>query len=117
YNYIDAYNRFDIDSMVQYFSENIVFENIQDGVFTIELKGLQAFMNQAMTAKSYFTERKQTIVAMNHFEDTTVINIEYFGILAVDFPNGLKRSDHIKLTGKSIFKFKDRLVIKLTDIS
>jgi len=45
------------------------------------------------------------------------IEIEYFGILAIDFPNGMKKGGEIKLNGKSIFEFNDEKIIRLTDIS
>ena len=45
------------------------------------------------------------------------IEIEFHGVIAMDFPNGMKKGDEIKLNGKSIFEFKNSKIIRITDIS
>ena len=116
-NYIDGYNQFDCDKMLIDFDENVVFENIQKGEITMSLIGLKALRQQAEQAKSYFTTRTQTIISFKHLGDETEIEIDYYAILGMDFPNGLKKGDELKLKGKSIFKFLNNKIIKLTDIS
>ncbi len=116
-NYIDGYNQFNCDKMLFDFDENVVFENIQKGEINMSLIGLKALSQQAEQAKSYFTTRTQTIISFRHLGDETEIEIDYRAILGMDFPNGLKSGDELKLKGKSIFKFLNNKVIKLTDIS
>lgn len=116
-NYIDGYNEFDIDKMVKNFDEDIVFENVSNGETTMSLTGLETFKEQAEQAKGYFSTRKQTIKSYKHQTDETEIEIEYFAILAMDLPNGLQKGSDLKLQGKSIFKFHNDKIIKLTDIS
>jgi len=116
-NYIDSYNQFDCDKMLFDFDENVVFENIQKGEINMSLIGLKALRQQAEQAKSYFTERTQAIISFKHLGDETEIEIDYHAILGMDFPNGLKTGDELKLKGKSIFKFLNNKIIKLTDIS
>ena len=116
-NYIDGYNQFDCDKMFIDFDENVVFENIQNGELTMSLIGLLALRQQAEQAKNYFTARAQTIISFKHLGDETEIEIDYHAILGMDFPNGLKKGDELKLKGKSIFKFLNSKIIKLTDIS
>ncbi len=116
-NYIDGYNNFDIQKMIADFDENIVFENSSNGEINMSLTGLTSFKEQAEQAKSYFSERQQTIKSFKHEKEQTEIDIDYYAILAFDFPNGLKKGDELKLKGKSIFKFADDKIIKLTDIS
>ncbi len=116
-NYIDGYNRFDIDKMVADFDDKIVFENIQNGETNISLTGLTAFRQQAEHAKTYFTTRAQTIKSFKHFDDATEIEIDYCAVLRIDFRNGLKSGQELNLSGKSIFTFEKDKVIKLTDIS
>ncbi|MCU0389044.1 MAG: nuclear transport factor 2 family protein [Chitinophagaceae bacterium] len=116
-NYIEGYNQFDVDKMVKDFAGEMVFENIQNGEVTMKIEGIENFRLQAEAAKSYFTERKQTIRAFRHFNHGTETDIEYFGILAMDFPNGMKKGQEIVLNGKSVFEFKEDKIIKLTDIS
>ena len=116
-NYLDGYNKFDIGKMVKDFDENIVFENISNGNTNMLLKGLTAFKEQGEQTKNYFSERMQTILSYEHLNDQTVIEINYYAILANDFPNGLKKGNELKANGKSIFKFSGNKIIKLTDIS
>lgn len=116
-NYIDGYNQFNIDKMVTDFDDNVVFENIQNGEINLSLSGLVAFREQADQAVNYFSTRKQTIKSFKHSDIETEIEIEYYAVLAMDFPNGLKSGQELNLTGKSIFKFLDNKIIKITDIS
>lgn len=116
-NYIDGYNQFDIEKMVADFDENIIFENIQNGLLTMSLIGLKDFIQQAEEAKAYFSKRTQVVNSFNHRDTTTEIEIDYSAILGIDFPNGLKKGQELKLTGKSIFEFENHKIIKLTDIS
>ena len=116
-NYIDGYNHFDVDKMVANFDDNIVFENVSNGETNMSLMGVKAFREQAELAKSYFSIRTQTIKSFVHQEDETQIEIEYKAILAIDFPNGVKKGDELNLKGKSNFKFFGDRIIQLTDIS
>lgn len=116
-NYIEGYNQFDIKKMIVDFDENIVFENIQNNEINMSLEGLKAFKEQAQQAETYFTTRIQTIKSFNHFETETEIEIDYYAVLGMDFPNGLKSGQELNLKGKSIFKFFGNNIIKLTDIS
>ena len=116
-NYIEAYNRFDIDKMVCDFDINFVFENIQNGETDMRLSGLKEFRQQAEQTKSFFKSRKQIIKSIQHFKNSTEVEIDYNAVLVQDFPNGLKAGQELNLSGKSIFEFKKNKIIKLTDIS
>ena len=116
-NYITGYNEFDIDKMVQDLDEEVVFENVSNGAITMSLKGLAAFKEQAEQAKGYFSTRTQSIKSYTHQADETEIEIDYHAELAMDFPNGLKKGDELKLQGRSIFKFYGNKIVKLTDVS
>lgn len=116
-NYIDGYNQFDVNKMVQDFTDDVVFENIQGGIVNLSLSGLTSFKQQAEQAKSYFSERKQTIESFKHLSDKTEIEIDYHAIAAMDFPTGLKQGQEFGLKGRSIFQFSGDKICKLTDIS
>lgn len=116
-NYIEGYNQFDIDKMVADFDESIVFENIQNGETNMILNGIKEFTVQAEKAKEYFLERKQTITSLRQDEITAIVDIDYYAVLAIDFPNGLKAGQGLNMKGKSIFQFLDDKIIKLTDMS
>ena len=116
-NYIDGYNEFDIKKMVQDLDEGIIFVNVSNNETTTTLSGLNVFKEQAEQAKNYFSSRNQHIKSYKHHNDETEIEIEYRAILAMDFPNGMKKGDELNLKGKSIFKFSSGKIIQLTDIS
>lgn len=116
-NYINGYNRFDVEQMVADFDEHIAFKNLHNGQVTMSLIGLLAFKQQAEDAKAWFSERTQTITAIRHVENRTEIEIDYKAIVAVDFPNGPRKGQTISLSGKSVFEFDGDKIIRLTDMS
>jgi hypothetical protein len=116
-NYLTGYNAFDIEKMVSDFDEQIVFENILNDEVNLSLTGLPAFKEQAEQALNYFSERTQIATSFRHTENETHTDIDYRAILAMDFPNGLKKGDELNLTGKSVFRFSGNKIIRLTDIS
>ncbi len=116
-NYIKAYNSFDIEKMLVDMDDNVRFENISNGKVNLTTNGVTELKNQAKQAKQFFIERKQTITSFSFNKDQVEINIDYKGILDIDFPNGLQSGDNIEFKGKSIFKFKDNKIIELKDIS
>lgn len=115
--YVQAYNRFDVARMLSVLHDRIVFENISDGETTLEIKGIDAFRNQAEQAAKIFTERTQKIEGFVFSADGCEVDIDYQGKIAADLPNGLKAGDEIKLKGKSIFRFADGKISKIRDIS
>jgi hypothetical protein len=116
-NYIDGYNERDVEKMVEDFDTAIVFENISNGEVNMSMAGLELFKQQAEQAKNYFSSRAQTIRSFTHRDDETEVEIDYKAVLAMDFPNGLKKGDELNLQGKSMFQFSGEKIIKLTDIS
>jgi len=115
--YINAYNNFDVEGMLSQMHPEIKFENISNGQITLTTNGIEELKNQALQAKELFKERKQTALNMVIRENEVEVEIDYFGILAQDLPNGMKADDKIELKGKSIFKFKEDKFIELKDIS
>ena len=81
--------------MTSDFSDNIIFQNIQNDETSMTLNGIIAFKQQAEQVKSYFESRQQKITAIRHNEDKTEIEIDYSAVLAIDFPNGLKKGDKL----------------------
>lgn len=116
-NYLNAYNNFDVNSMVADMDEGITFENISDGKLNMSLNGIKEFKEQAEQAAKLFSKRKQAIQVFKHGQDHTEIEISYTATLAVDLPNGMKKGDDLNLTGRSVFKFSENKIIALTDIS
>lgn len=116
-NYIAGYNECNIEKMTADFADGIVFENISGGKLTMSLSGLAAFKEQAIQAIQFFSVRKQTVRSYRHLTVETEVLIDYFAVLAIDFPNGLKKGDTLELQGRSIFAFSRNRIIRLADIS
>ncbi len=116
-NYIEAYNNFDVDKMLTNLHENIVFKNISNGEVNLTTSGISEFQTQAEQAKNLFSQREQKITEIRFEDDSAQVEIDYYGVFAVDLPNGLKAGDKIELKGKSIFRFKDEKIYEITDIS
>ncbi|HEY1055813.1 MAG TPA: nuclear transport factor 2 family protein [Emticicia sp.] len=116
-HYIESYNNFDIEGMLKDLDENVQFENISNGEVNLSTKGLAALKEQAEKAKAFFSSRKQIIKSFQHTDNKAEIEIDYHAVLAIDFPNGLKKGDELNLKGKSIFVFDGSKIIAITDIS
>jgi len=117
-SYIQAYNAFDVEAMLLHLHEEVVFRNVSNGEVNLETRGKAAFAEQAQLAVGYFLERKQTITNIQFpEEDAVVVAIDYTGVLAIDFPNGMKRGNRISLKGRSCFRLRDDHIIEIEDIS
>lgn len=116
-HYLEAYNAFDVEGMLKHLHQAVVFENISNGEVSLSTEGIDAFRTQAETAKSYFSEREQTVNRWIFSEQEVTVEINYRAVLAMDFPNGMKKGDVLELGGKSIFTFAEGEIIKITDIS
>lgn len=117
WNYAEAYNRFDIEGMLEDLDSNIVFENISEGEVNMTVSGIGGFWEQAAKAADYFSERRQAIQYMRHDKDNTIVEIIYTAVLAADLPNGFKKGEKLTLKGKSIFTFSGNKIIKIVDIT
>ncbi|MDT3766356.1 nuclear transport factor 2 family protein [Priestia filamentosa] len=115
--YINFYNSFNIEGMLQLLDENITFRNVSNGVINTETKGINQFRRLAEQSKRIFSERYQTI---NHYSikgDQVEVEVDYEGILATDLPNGPKAGETLKIKGKTIFTFKNKKLSVIEDYS
>jgi ketosteroid isomerase-like protein len=117
HHYLEAYNGMDVNAMLEVLDKDILFENYSAGEKNHELHGLDAFRKQAEEALDHCSERKQTIELFTHREDESEIHISYRAIAAMDFPNGMKKGQEIRLHGKSIFRFSEEKIQKIRDYS
>jgi hypothetical protein len=116
-SYLDAYNQLDIAGMMEVLEDTVFFENYSGAQKTHEISGKPDFETQAKTALSFFSQRKQIPISMDHRENETEVQIEYWAILAVDFPKGLKKGQELRLNGKSIFHFGSEKIKGIQDYS
>lgn len=116
--YIEAYNAFDVDGMVEVLDSNVHFQNIVEGQVNLSLLGRTAFKEQAIQAAAVFEERQQTILGVQEVDESTIaIKIAYTGKVAVDMPNGMQAGQEIEMEGESIFGFSGDKIVLIKDIS
>ena len=115
--YIEAYNRFDVDGMLAPLHEEVVFRNIVDGEVNLTTTGKENFRSQAEQANRYFSEREQRVTNWQLAGNRVEVAIDYQATAAIEFPNGLKPGDILRLQGKSVFRFEDGKIISIEDIS
>src|SRR5690606_36928641 len=83
------------------------------GEINLTLNGINEFKDQAEKSKLYFEKRHQKITSIKHTEDKTEIEIDYFAVLGIDFPNGLNKGQKLELKEKTIFTFKNNKIISI----
>lgn len=115
--YIQSYNSFDVNGMVDLLHEDIEFRNISHGEVDTETKGMEQFRKLAEQSVTIFSQREQTITRMTVIGDKAEVEINYEGKLAKDLANGFKAGDSIELKGKTIFHVRDQKIAVIEDYS
>ena len=115
--YIQFYNTFQIEEMVNLFSEDCAFENVSGAKVTYSSKGKQELLELSKKSAKYFKERKQEVTNWILSEDKAAVEINYTAVMAIDLPNGTKKGTTLKLRGASIYEFKEGKIKRLVDIS
>ncbi len=115
--YVKYYNEFDIDKMLALMTDDVCFENIMNGETDVKTTNIAELEQIAGISLNIFSEREQTIKSIKTEGDCYIAEIDYYGRIAENLPNGLKQGDEIRLSGKSIYKFRDGKICSLTDIS
>jgi ketosteroid isomerase-like protein len=115
--YIDAYNRFDIDAMMQVLAPDIRFENVSGGEVNARTSGKSEFEALARKSARLFASRRQKVKTIKTEADKAFVEIEFEGVLAQDLPDGLKAGEKVVLKGTSEFVFVDGLISSIIDRS
>jgi len=115
--FIDAYNRFDVDGMLALLTPDVLFENVADGQVTAATSGIAEFRQLAEQSKALFSERKQTITALKFRPASVVASIAWRGVFAIDVPNGPTAGTVIELEGESEFEFAGERLSRIVDRS
>lgn len=116
-NFIEAYNSFDVKTMLDLVHPEIQFKNISGGNTDIQTSGKEEFSILASQAASLFREREQRIIALEEKDGKTYVEIQYSAVFATNLPNGIKAGDKIELNGKSEYTVKDGLIYSIIDES
>ncbi|MFI5334185.1 MAG: nuclear transport factor 2 family protein [Chlamydiales bacterium] len=116
-DYIEHYNNFSIQSMLELFSDECIFQQVTNGSVVITTRGKEELENLAQQSRTLFSLRSQTVTNWIIDADKAAIEVDFTATLAQDLPNGAKKGAILKLKGVSIFEFKSGKISRLVDYS
>ncbi|HEX2840699.1 nuclear transport factor 2 family protein [Methylorubrum extorquens] len=115
--YIDAYNRMNVQAMLDCLSGEVRFINRSNGETTNETHGIEAFRALAEQGVQLFAEREQTILDCIAIDDRAAVRIGYRAKVKTDLPNGWKAGQEIEMTGTSFFMISEGKISEVIDAS
>ena len=115
--YIDAYNRMNVQAMLDCLSGDVRFINRSNGETTNETHGIEAFRALAEQGVQLFAEREQTILDCIAIDDRAAVRIGYRAKVKADLPNGWKAGQEIEMTGTSFFVISEGKISEVIDAS
>ncbi len=115
--YIDAYNRMNVQAMLDCLSGDVRFINRSNGETTNETHGIEAFRALAEQGVQLFAEREQTILDCIAIDDRATVRIGYRAKVKTDLPNGWKAGQEIEMTGTSFFMISEGKISEVIDAS
>ena len=115
--YIDAYNRMNVQAMLDCLSGDVRFINRSNGEMTNETHGIEAFRALAEQGVQLFAEREQTILDCIAIDDRAAVRIGYRAKVKTDLPNGWKAGQEIEMTGTSFFVISEGKISEVIDAS
>ena len=115
--YIDAYNRMNVQAMLDCLSDDVRFINRSNGETTNETHGIEAFRALAEQGVQLFAEREQTILDCIAIDNRAAVRIGYRAKVKTDLPNGWKAGQEVKMTGTSFFMISEGKLSEVIDAS
>lgn len=115
--YIDAYNRMNVQAMLDCLSGDVRFINRSNGETTNETHGIEAFRALAEQGVQLFAEREQTILDCIAIDDRAAVRIGYRAKVKTDLSNGWKAGQEIEMTGTSFFMISEGKISEVIDAS
>ena len=115
--YIDAYNRMNVQAMLDCLSGDVRFINRSNGETTNETHGIEAFRALAEQGVQLFAEREQTILDCIAIDDRAAVRIGYRAKVKTDLPNGWKAGQEIEMTGTSFFVISEGKISEVIEAS
>jgi len=115
--YIDAYNRMNVQAMLDCLSGDVRFINRSNGEMTNETHGIEAFRALAEQGVQLFAEREQTILDCIAIDDRAAVRIGYRAKVKTDLPNGWKAGQEVEMTGTSFFMISEGKISEVIDAS
>lgn len=115
--YIACYNNRDIDGMIAFVTDDVVFENISNSGQSMRLEGKQAMRQVAELSGNAFSYRRQRLVNIVASGTRAAAEVEFEGKAAVDLPTGVAAGETVKIRGASFFEMRGGLLSRVADYS
>ncbi len=113
--YIESYNAKDVPGMLALLDDKVVFENISSHSGLTRTQSKKEFEHLAVQSLAYFTERKQTIRFLIETENAVSVEIDYYAVVAADFPDASKAGQTLQMRGVSIFEIRENKITRISD--
>src|SRR5262249_21731909 len=113
--YIKTYNAKDVDTMLTFFDDKCVFENISAGKVTVRTEGRSELESIARRSAEAFVSREQKLTSIPEGQGRIVAEIDYRGVLKTDLSTDLKARSELNLRGVSVFELAGGKIVRLTD--
>lgn len=115
--YIACYNNRDIDGMIAFVTDDVVFENISNTGQSMRLEGKQSMRQVAELSGNAFSYRRQRLVNIVASGTRAAAEVEFEGKAAVDLPTGVAAGETVKIRGASFFEMRGGLLSRVADYS
>ena len=115
--FLDAYNRLDVDAMMDLVDPEIDFRNVSGGDLDTTAIGQEEFRVVAEQSAFLFSFREQTPTKFEVRGEVVCVDIDFAGTLATDISDELKAGTDFRVSGRSEFVFRDEKIYRLTDYS
>ena len=114
-SYLAAYNAGNIDGMLACLARDVHFKDVSGDTVTAQARGLPAFETLARHGAAVFAHRTQTVLNAITVDDTTLAEISFSAVVAMDLPNGWVAGRTVAVMGASLFQLRDGKIARIVD--
>lgn len=117
-NYIDAYNRMDVDALLACVTDDVRFENhCNSHASSLILHGRAALAELARQSVAIFSERQQTVEDAVVAGDRVALRIAFRGTVAAKPPEGWTGGQELALNGCTFLTLRENRISAIIDMS
>jgi ketosteroid isomerase-like protein len=115
-SYLAAYNRKDVEALVDCVSADVVFENVSNSGQSMKIEGREAFAELASQAAAMFASRHQAVRTAVVDGDNVAIEVDWIGTPAVDL-GAMKAGAEVAMRGASFLTLSNGKLSRIVDLS
>lgn len=113
--FIEAYNLYDIDTMLLLVRPEISFKSVSRGSIDAQTVGREDFRKVAFHSTQLFTEIRREVISLLVIGNRVIAEIKYHAVVAHHSSEGLGKGSSIDIDGKSEYAFRDGLISSIVD--